>query len=84
VEVTKPSTLPPSPPPGYTTPVSHAERVNLTYNPLTDRFQVDFAFDETGVYQLIFHAEDADGQRAQPVALTVKTGGRIYLPLVLR
>jgi hypothetical protein len=84
VEVSKPSTLPPSPPPGYTTPVSHAERINLTYNPLTDRFQLKLAFDERGNYQLIFHAEDADGQRAQLVALTVNTGGRIYLPLVLR
>lgn len=84
MEVTKPSTLPPSPPPGYTTPVSHAERIDLTYNPLTDRFQVDFTFDEVGMYQLIFQAEDADGQRGQPVALTVSSGSRVYLPLVLR
>lgn len=44
MEVTKPSTPPPSPPPGYQTPISHAVRVALTYNPTTDRFEVDVHF----------------------------------------
>jgi len=81
MEVTKPSTPPPSAPPGYITPVSHAERVDLAYNPISGRFEAQFAFDEVGAYQLMFNAEDAGGQRAQPVSVLRTTA---YLPLVVR
>jgi hypothetical protein len=82
--VTKPSTPSPSAPPGYNTPVSYAERVNLTYNPQNDRFEVAFVFDETGPYQLEFNACDASGQQALPVTAAVRNGSRFYLPVVLK
>lgn len=56
----------------------------MIYNPSTDLFEVDFAFDERGVYQLVFNAQDASGQRAQPVAVTLFTGSEVYLPLLSR
>ena len=56
----------------------------MIYNPSTDLFEVDFAFEERGVYRLVFNAEDASGQRAQPVAVTVYTGSEVYLPLLSR
>jgi hypothetical protein len=82
MEVTRPSTLPPSPPPGYTTPISHAERVNLIYNASADRFEVDFMFNEAGLYRFVFQAEDAGGLRAQPVAASVRAGRAVFLPVV--
>ncbi|MGB3220823.1 MAG: C13 family peptidase, partial [Anaerolineae bacterium] len=83
MEITKPSTPPPSPPPGYQTPISHAERVALTYNPATDRFEADVTFDEEGPYQLVFQAEDAGGQRAQPVIVTLRVGRAVFMPQVV-
>ncbi len=82
--VSRPSTPPPSAPPGYTTPVSHAERVDLVYSVQTDRFEVDFIFDEAGVYQWEFNARDASGQQALPVTVTVRTAAEVYLPLIVR
>ena len=79
MDVTKPSTPPPSPPPGYVTPISHAERIALTYNPATDRFEADFVFDEGGRYEFVFQAEDAGGLRSQGVAVNVAVG-RAFLP----
>jgi len=79
--VTRPSTPPPSAPPGYITPISHAERVDLAYNPTTGKFEVQFVFDEVGTYQFVLNAEDAGGQRAQPVTVYRTTA---YLPLVAR
>lgn len=79
MEVTKPSTPPPSPPPGCQTPISHAARVALTYSPATDRFEVDFVFDEGGTYEFVFQAEDAGGLRSQGVAVSVAVG-RAWLP----
>ena len=79
MDVTKPSTPPPSPPPGYVTPISHAERIALTYNPATDRFEADFVFDEGGRYEFVFQAEDAGGLRSQGVAVSVAVG-RTFLP----
>ncbi len=85
IEVTRPSTPPPSPPPGYTTPISHAKRLDLTYNPETERFETNFLFDEVGKYQFVFQAEDAGEQRAQPVVVEVQgqKGEKVYLPSVL-
>ena len=40
--------------------------------------------DEVGLYQFVFNAEDAGGQRAQAVTVTTTVGGVIYLPLVTR
>jgi hypothetical protein len=82
--VSRPSTPPPSPPPGYTTPVSHADRVDLVYNAQTDRFEASFVFDELGSYQFEFNARDASDQQAQPVTVVVSNGSRMYLPLVFK
>lgn len=83
MEVTKPTTPPPSPPPGYQTPISHAVRVPLTYNPATDRFEADVTFNEAGPYQFVFQAEDAGGQRAQPVIVALRAGRAVFMPQVV-
>lgn len=76
----------PSASPGYITPISHAERVELAYNPTSGKFETRFAFDETGAYQFVFNAEDAGGQRAQAVSASLLRTEEAppYLPLVMR
>ncbi len=41
-------------------------------------------FTERGVYRVVIYAEDGEGLQARPVAMTVSTGSRVYLPLVKR
>ncbi len=84
IEVTKPSTAPPSPPPGYDTPVSHAERVALAYNPMTSRFETEVTLKKLGRYEFIFQAEDASGLRSQPVPASLRIGHSVHLPLLMR
>jgi len=41
-------------------------------------------FDEMGVYRVVIYAEDGDGLEARPLAIEVRTGWAVYLPLVMR
>jgi len=41
-------------------------------------------FDEIGSYRVVIYAEDNDGFEARPLALEVRTGWAVYMPLVLR
>jgi hypothetical protein len=41
-------------------------------------------FTQSGTYRIVVHAEDNDGLTARPAEITVNTGARSYLPLVVR
>jgi PKD repeat protein len=41
-------------------------------------------FDEQGTYRVVIHAEDDELVEARPLAIEVRTGWSIYLPLVMR
>ncbi len=41
-------------------------------------------FTESGTYQALVYAEDAEGNLSQPVSVEIQTGWDVYLPLVIR
>jgi hypothetical protein len=41
-------------------------------------------FTEHGACRVVIYAEDGEGLEARPVAITVSTGVRVYLPLLIR
>jgi hypothetical protein len=78
-------------PPSYVRPLPTSGLVRETLDSVnfTDRgsglYEVTYrSFDEHGAYRVVIYAEDGEGLEARPVAITVSTGTRLYLPLVIR
>lgn len=43
-----------------------------------------FTFDEAGPYQFVFQAEDAGGQRAEPIIVALRADAAAFMPGVGR
>ena len=82
-------------PPNYTTPsdgdalVRDEDNLAIARIKLERRSDGDYTglytgFQQAGAYRIVIYAEDDDGLTAQPVVLEVKSGGQIFLPLVIR
>jgi CSLREA domain-containing protein len=78
-------------PPSYEPPTSGVEmpQENLPTLVLqeqgTDVYGATYTgFDEIGTYRVVIHAEDNDRREGRPLALEVRAGWEVYLPLVLR
>jgi len=78
-------------PPSYTPPTTQEELVQETLPPVellsqgNDWYGAKYTgFNEIGEYRVVFYAEDDLGLAAQPVAITVRTGWAVYLPIVAR
>ena len=78
-------------PPSYRPPASAEELVSesLPGAVLQDRgggwYGVTYTgFTEPGVYRVVIYAEDSGGLQAQPVAIVVSAGQRVFLPMIVR
>jgi len=78
-------------PPSYTPPATQEELVQETLPTLLLLSQGNgwygaqyTGFDTLGNYRVVFYAEDDLGLAARPVAIEVRTGWGVYLPLVMR
>ncbi len=78
-------------PPSYRPPESGEELVSEVLPTIVlqvqgnDQFAATYTgFDELGVYRIVVYAEDEGGREARPVAVEVRTGWGVYLPLVSR
>jgi hypothetical protein len=78
-------------PPSYEPPTSGVEmpQENLPTIVLQDqgddRYSATYTgFDELGSYRVVIHAEDNDRREGRPLAIEVRTGREVYLPLVVR
>jgi hypothetical protein len=83
VEVFAPSYVPPAPDGSGTTRIVDVPVVTLADLDSDGVYEGTYAFLERGVYRLVAHAEDAEGNLALPQGVQVCTGC-VYLPLVLR
>jgi hypothetical protein len=84
VEVFAPSYVPPEPDGSGTTRIVDVPVVTLSDLDSDGVYEGTYAFAETGLYRLVAHAEDAEGNLGLPVARSLPVGNAIYLPLVLR
>jgi len=78
-------------PPSYRPPESGEELISEALPTIVlqaqgnDQFAATYTgFDELGLYQVVIYAEDNGGREARPIAMEVRTGWGIYLPLVMR
>lgn len=78
-------------PPSYRPPESGEELVSEVLPTIVlqvqgnNQFAATYTgFDELGVYRIVVYAEDDGGREARPVAVEVRTGWGVYLPLVAR
>jgi len=78
-------------PPSYIPPETGEELVSETLTPVpltpleSDQFAVTYTgFTEIGVYRIVLYAEDNGGRMARPKALEVRSGWRVYLPVLIR
>ena len=83
VEVFVPSYEPPAPDGSGTTRIVDVPVVTLAGPDGDGVYKGTYAFTETGVYRLVAHAEDAEGNLAMPRGVQVCVGC-VYLPLVVR
>lgn len=76
-------------PPSYRPPatgeqiVSEALPTIMLLNQGNDSYAAAYTgFDEVGVYRVVVYADDNTGVEARPVAIEVRTGWKVFLPLV--
>ena len=77
--------------PSYQPPAAGAEMISETIPEVNLTVQSEgwytanyTGFQEAGVYHVVFYAEDAEGNRAQPVTVDVTLDARVFLPLLRR
>ncbi len=78
-------------PPSYVPPETGDELTLETLPPVpltplgSDQFTVNHTgFTEIGVYRIVLYAEDNGGRMARPFTLEVRSGWRVYLPMLIR
>jgi hypothetical protein len=79
-----PDYVEPEPGPGVVDMVPEPDPVPLISRGNNLWSAADSGFTQTGVYRIVVHAQSRDGLLAQPLAIQVVTGAKIFLPTLQR
>ena len=78
-------------PPSYQSPTDNEELIHevlptiVLQNQGGEWYAATYVgFNEVGSYRVVIYAEDDDGLEARPVVIEMRTGGEVYLPLIVR